>query len=167
MYNLKEEKRILKDSIFSDIGKLSRDEKIDLIASIVSSLKTSSGTIPVSIFSNDSLSTFEALVKYLKEYMNMRYVKIASILNRSDKTIWVTYQRSSKKMPAPFASINSDIQMPLEMFSDRNFTIFESIVYYLKQSGLSNHEIASMLKRDDRTIWSIYDKVKRKRGMKN
>ena len=41
------------------------------------------------------------------------------------------------------------------------------VVDYLKSINLTNHEIAVRLHRDDRTIWSVYDRTKRKRGLKN
>ena len=161
----KENAKEVVNSITSGFDKLSKDEKIEWLFSMVSSLKESSANnVPVSIFDNDKLSTFEALAKYMKEILKLRYVDIASLLNRSDKTIWVTYSKSRKKMPSAFSSLVSDISIPISNFSDRKFTIFESLVLYMKDKGLTNHRIASMLHRDDRTIWSIYDRAKKKRG---
>ena len=45
----------------------------------------------------------------------------------------------------------------------------ESVVYYLKEElGKTYHEIAIYLNRDDRTIWTVYnralDKKKKKGG---
>lgn len=155
-----------KDNILSNFDSLSRDEKIDLLFSMVSSLKEKPSTekIPISIFDNDKLSTFESLAKYMKENLNLRFVKIASLLNRSDKTIWATYNKARKKLPKPLDKVVSDINIPISNFSNRDFTVFESLVDYLKEKEIPNHEIGKMLHRDDRTIWSVYDRVKKKKG---
>ena len=157
-----------KKGILSSFESLGKDEKIELLASLILTLKekASKDFVPVVIFDNDKLSTFESLVKYMKESLKLRFVVIASLLNRSDKTIWTTYKKAKQKMPADFSSVVSDINIPIKNFSDRTFTIFESLVVYLKDLNLTNHEIAVMLHRDDRTIWSIYDKAKRKRSNK-
>lgn len=143
-------------------------EKIDIISKLLSLLKEDLGekeiTIPIKVFDNDVLSCFEAIVKYLKEILKLRFVKIAELLNRNNKTIWTTYQKAKKKMPMPFSSLVSDINVPVSIFSDRNFSVLESLVGYLKKLGLTNHEIGVMIHRDDRTIWTIYDRVKKKRG---
>jgi len=163
----KENAKEAADSITSSFSKLSRDEKIELLASIVFSLKEGlSNTIPISVFDNDRLSTFEAVAKYMKEVLKLRFVDIGSSLNRSDKTIWVTYSKARKKMPSAFSSLVSDINVPIASLSDRKFTIFESLVLYLKDKDFTNHQVASMLRRDDRTIWSEYDRAKKKRGVK-
>tara|TARA_Y100000294_G_C8497685_1_gene313465 strand:- start:428 stop:910 length:483 start_codon:yes stop_codon:yes gene_type:complete len=157
-------KSIGKREIISSFNSLSRDEKIELLHSWILSLKEkpSKEIVPISIFDNDKLSTFEALVKYMKENLKLRFVVIASLLNRSDKTIWTTYNKARKKFPKEFDSVVSDINIPIDSFSDRKFTIFESLVAYLKNYGLTNHEIAVKLHRDDRTIWSVYDRAKKK-----
>ena len=155
-----------KDSVLSSFKSLSQEEKIELLFSLVMSLKEKkdSDLIPVSIFDNEKLSILEALVKYMKENLRLRHVAIGTILRRSDKTIWTTYQKSKQKMPESFASIFSDINIPVSAFSDRTFTAFESLVYWLKERGMTNHEIGVRLHRDDRTIWSVYDRVKKKKN---
>lgn len=155
-----------KDSVLSSFKSLSQDEKIDLLFSLVMSLKDKkdSDLIPVSIFDNDKLSILEALVKYMKENLRMRHVAIGNVLKRSDKTVWMTYHKSKQKMPENFASVSSDINVPVSAFSNRTFTAFESLVYWLKEKGMTNHEIAVRLHRDDRTIWSVYDRVKKKKN---
>jgi DNA-directed RNA polymerase specialized sigma24 family protein len=43
----------------------------------------------------------------------------------------------------------------------------ESVVDYMKDSlGLSYHEIAKELNRDDRTIWTVYHRASKKKGDK-
>ena len=66
-----------KESIISSFNSLSKDEKIDLLASLMMSLKEkpSRNFIPVAIFDNDKLSTFEALAKYMKENLQAGSIK--------------------------------------------------------------------------------------------
>lgn len=155
-----------RENILSRFNSLGKNEKMDLLASLLLSLKEkdSIASIPLSAFDNEKLSIFEALAKYMKENLHLRFVAIGSMLKRSDKTIWATYSKAKKKMPEPFSSAASDINVPVEKFSDKEFTIFESLVDHLKSIGLTNHEIAVRLHRDDRTIWSVYDRAKKKRG---
>ena len=41
----------------------------------------------------------------------------------------------------------------------------ESVVFYMKDSlSMTYHEIAAALNRDDRTIWTVYNRAKKKRG---
>jgi DNA-directed RNA polymerase specialized sigma24 family protein len=43
----------------------------------------------------------------------------------------------------------------------------ESVVFYMKDTlGLTYHEIAVELNRDDRTIWTVYNRAKSKKGDK-
>ena len=51
--------------------------------------------------------------------------------------------------------------IPLSIFRRTPYTTFESMVLYLKdQKGLSFHEIAILLARDERNIWTIYKRAK-------
>ena len=122
-------------------------------------------SIPVGVFDNDILSSLEAIVKYLKEELNLKFSKIAKLLNRSNKTIWATYHNAVKKMPFSFGSISRDIMIPVSAISNRSFSTLESVVSFIKEFDYSNHDVGVMLHLDDRTIWTVYDRVKKKRGM--
>ena len=53
--------------------------------------------------------------------------------------------------------------IPIDVIRDRNFSIFESIVKFLKEKrSLSYHDIAVLLNRDDRTIWTVYNRARKK-----
>jgi hypothetical protein len=55
------------------------------------------------------------------------------------------------------------VTIPSSIFRDRSLAPLESISEYLKdQCGMSFHEIAVMLNRDDRTIWTCYTRAKKK-----
>src|SRR3989344_7595344 len=53
--------------------------------------------VPVSIFKDRSLSVLEALAEYMKDQLNMRYCKIAMLLNKDQRTIWTVYKRAKRK----------------------------------------------------------------------
>lgn len=120
--------------------------------------------IPVGIFSNDALGSLEAIVKYLKEDLKIKFSKIGKLTNRSNKTIWATYHNAFKKMPFSFGAISKDILIPISVFSDRSYSTLECVVGFVKDLEYSNHEVASILHLDDRTIWTVWDRVKKKRG---
>ena len=165
------------DTIISKFNELSKGDKVDLISYLVNDVKKLHGIneyeifgkheliIPIGVFGNDALSSLEAIVKYLKEDLKLRLSKIGRLLNRSIKTIWTTYKNASKKMPSAFSIISKDILIPVSIFANRSFSTLENLVGYLKDLDYSNHEVGVMLHLDDRTIWSVYDKVKKKRGM--
>jgi|GEM_PF-4104967 len=52
--------------------------------------------IPTNIFKNRKLTIFEAIVVYLKE-KEMRYSRIAELLNRNQRNVWTMYSRATKK----------------------------------------------------------------------
>ena len=54
--------------------------------------------IPLEVISNRKLSVLESIVFYLKEEKHLSYRKIASLLNRDDRTIWTCYSRAKKKI---------------------------------------------------------------------
>ena len=167
------------DRIISKFKDLSKQDKIELISCFINELKQmhevteqeilarKEAGIPVGIFANDYLSSLEAIVKYLKEELKLKFSKIAKLLNRSSKTIWATYHNAVKKMPFSFGPISKDILIPVSAIANRSFSTLESVVGFIKDIDYSNHEIGVMLHLDDRTIWTVYDRVKKKRGMKS
>ena len=166
------------DRIISKFKDLSKQDKIELISYFINELKQmhevteqeilvrKEASIPVGIFANDYLSSLEAIVKYLKEELKLKFSKIGKLLNRSNKTIWATYHNAAKKMPSSFDLISRNIMIPVSALSNRSYSTLESIVGFIKDLDYSNHEVGEMLHLDDRTIWTVYDRVKKKRGMK-
>ena len=60
-----------------------------------------------------------------------------------------------------------NINIPCSILNDRNVAVLEAITEYLKdKKHLTYHEIAVLLNRDDRTIWTCYYRAKRKRRRK-
>ena len=57
----------------------------------------------------------------------------------------------------------SKISIPSSILANRSLSVLEAISKYLKEEkGLTYHEIAVLLNRDDRTIWTCYNRAKKK-----
>jgi len=117
--------------------------------------------IPITIFSKE-LGALESLVKYMKENLNMNYHEIAKELNRDERTIWTAYKKAKEKQKEPIKIKETDISIPLSIFKDRKLTILESIIIYLKEKEMKYSEIAELIDRDQRNIWTIYSKARKK-----
>ena len=127
--------------------------------------------IPPHIFRDRSLSVLEAITEYMKEKLNMTYHEIAVALNRDDRTIWTCYSRAKNKRKGkeaiPRPTEEGDVPIPFDVFKDRKLSVLEVMTEYLKERlNMTYHTIASLLNRDDRTIWTVYYRVKQKRGIK-
>ena len=60
--------------------------------------------------------------------------------------------------------MDSSVSIPTAVFRDRTLKPLEVVVEYLREHHkLSLHQIATLLNRDDRTIWTVYNRAKRKR----
>jgi len=58
----------------------------------------------------------------------------------------------------------TSIGIPSFIFRDRSVAVMESLVEFLKdQKKMSIQEIALLLNRDQRTIWTVYNRAKIKR----
>lgn len=145
---LKEELRFLK-------------ERFDILEA---KLNVKEEEIPLDIFSNDTLSSLETIVKFLKENRGHNFSQIASLLNRDPRTIWTTYTKAKKKLKQPFKKISSQHNIPISALQDRSLGVLESICLYLKDSlHFTTQEIALALKRSNKTIWTSYHKAKTKK----
>ena len=57
------------------------------------------------------------------------------------------------------------VNVPTFIFKDRNLAALEALVVYLKDSqGMTYAQIAKLLNRDQRTIWTSYKRAKEKLG---
>ena len=58
----------------------------------------------------------------------------------------------------------SSYSIPVSILQDRNLSVLENIASYLKDTfGLTYHKVAVLLNRDDRTIWTVYQRAKKKK----
>lgn len=120
--------------------------------------------IPASIF-NEDLSVLETVVKYLKENQQLKYHAIALLIGRDERNIWHMYHAAAKKHPPLFDIGDSIYYIPASILKDPKYSALETLTRFMKDSlGLAYHEIASSLKRDQRTIWTVYNRSRKKNG---
>jgi len=116
---------------------------------------------PITIL-NKKLGVSECLVRYLKAELGWNYKKISSVIKRSEAVVGVMYRQSLKKQMGRLKPTPTAIFIPLSIFS-KKFTVFESIILYLKdKEELRYTEIAKLTGRDQRTIWTIYNRARGK-----
>ena len=114
--------------------------------------------IPLSIFINNS--PLESLVKYLKENIGLNLSEISRLLNRDERTIWITYNNSKK---ITRLDLSSKVKVDVVIFSDRKFSVLENLVYYLvKEENYSLSEISKLISRNYKTIWTLCRRAKEK-----
>ena len=124
--------------------------------------------VPCCIFKERSLGILEALTKYMKEDLDLKYKEIASLLNRDNRVIWMTYNNAKKKFNGKLILDKQAVWIPISIFTERKFGLLESLTKYLKEDlGLTNYEIALALNRDNRTIWTSYNRINNKLNRNN
>ena len=119
-------------------------------------------SIPVTIYSK-KLGALESLVKYMKENLGMNYREIAKELGRNERTIWTAYKKATEKQKEKIEAKKTEINLPTSIFENSDLTILESIVVYLKENGMKYSEIGELLNRDQRNIWTVYSRTKKKK----
>ena len=119
--------------------------------------------VPISVFKNDYLSALETIVKYSRENLLLSFKQIASLTNRNHVALAVTYRNAKKKLTKKFVEEISPYSVPVSILKNRNLSVLENIVSYLKDTfNLTYHKIALLLNRNDRTIWTVYQRSKKK-----
>ena len=102
----------------------------------------------------------------MKENLNLNYREIAELLNRNERTIWTAYKKAKQKQPEPIKTKETKISLLISIFKNKKLTILEAVINYLKNKGLKYSEIAKLLNRDQRNIWTIYSNAVRKNKRK-
>jgi hypothetical protein len=130
------------------------------------------GIIPINIVNHPTLSPLEAIVKYLKEEKSMRLHDIAVLCRRDERAIGVTYWRAIKKAPQRFSSITNITRkspmFPVTVLRNDNLSVLEHIVVYiLDKYCLRLCDVAALLGKDDRTIWTIKERALKKLNSKS
>jgi hypothetical protein len=127
----------------------------------MSSLKSQTGVtiIPSSIFLDSSLGFMEAIAKYLKENMNLKLVKIAKLLNRSGRSVWITYYKAKKKHPSRLLIKEPNIWVPISVFQNPELGPLRSLSIYLKDKlNMDFIDIARLINRNNKSIWACYNR---------
>lgn len=119
--------------------------------------------IPIGIFSQ-RLSGLQSIVKFLREEKGLRYSQISRELARDQRTIWAVY--STVKKAPKIKHTKTDMCVSTSIFCARRYSILESISSHLKKSGYSTREIAKLLGKSPKTIWTVLSRAQRKRAIK-
>ncbi len=118
--------------------------------------------IPATIFSK-KLGALESITKYMKENLNMNYHEIAKKLGRNERTVWTAYKKATEKQKEPLKIKKTEFLLPISIFENKKLTILESVIVYLKEGkGMKYHDIAHLLDRDQRNIWTICSRAVKK-----
>lgn len=119
--------------------------------------------IPVCIINDKILSPLEAIVKYLKEEKGLRITDIATLTNRDERAIGVTYHRAIKKSPNNTILGSHQTQFPIKILANKKLSVLEQIVIYIfEQYSLRLRDIAILTGKDNKTIWTIHNRAKNK-----
>ena len=159
------EKRLLATLSYLKEQGLNSEEIIELVKKSLKVPAKEEVSAPISIFNNEQLGSLEAIVKYLRENLLLSFKQIALLTNRNQIALAVTYRNAKKKLEAKFVVEEiSPYSIPVSILQDRNLSVLENISAYLKDTfGLAYHKIALLLNRDDRTIWTVYQRAKKKK----
>ncbi|PIY59782.1 hypothetical protein COY95_05250 [Candidatus Woesearchaeota archaeon CG_4_10_14_0_8_um_filter_47_5] len=127
-------------------------------------------SIPLALFQNRNLTVLEAIVLYLREKHHLPFKKIGALLNRSEIPLSVAYRRARKKHPQPLADVLLSPSAPApsinlcDVFADSRHSPLESLVgFFREKENRKLHEIADILNRDDRTIWTAYHRFQKRK----
>lgn len=160
---LKQRLKISSEDLLELIKIIELQQKTKLSSENLSKLIKESYFVPIEIFRTRELAPLETLTKYLKENLNLSLKEISKLLNRTHRAIWGAYKPSIKKYKSKFTIKDQKILVSISIFSNRKFSILESLVKFLKEEhNMTYHEIAVLLNRNDRTIWTVYSRVKKK-----
>ncbi|MBT4823626.1 hypothetical protein HN695_04510 [Candidatus Woesearchaeota archaeon] len=127
--------------------------------------------LPSSIFVPE-LGCLEAVVKYLRENLNLKLKDIAAKLQKSEANVRISYSKASKKHLKKFRTINvvdkhrkvtgAIVFVPLNIFVSK-LSMLEALVKFLKDDKeLKYNEIGKLLGRNQRTIWTVYNRAIKK-----
>ena len=70
------------------------------------------------------------------------------------------YKVTKKRPKTP-----SNVWIPSNVLRDNSISVLEAIVEFLKEKkGLTYHQIGELINRDERNVWTVYQRAKKKRG---
>lgn len=117
--------------------------------------------IPVCLFASVPLSSLEAITVYLRQEKGFKFSVMGKLLGRNQIVLSTTYRNAKKKYNQQFSVPESRYTIPCHILKNRGLSVLESIVSHLKtEYQLHNHEIAKLLNKDPRTIWTVLSRVK-------
>ncbi len=144
---------------------LSYEETLKIINNILSKnyAATEDIILPASIFDNTILSSLELIVKYLHENLGLKFSKIAKLIGRNNVALANSYRIAVQKHPSKLVVKPSVFVVPCSILKNRKLSVLENISYYLKNNyKLTYHDVAVLLRKNDRTIWTVYQRALKK-----
>ncbi|MBW2970753.1 sigma-70 region 4 domain-containing protein [Candidatus Woesearchaeota archaeon] len=119
------------------------------------------GFLPNSIFTK-KLGIAESVVKYLRENLELPNMVVGELLHKTANNVAVIYRKATQKQAARFEKLDFEHKVPFEAFSDSRYTTFEAIALFYSQQEMSLKQIAAILHRDERTIWTTLQRARSK-----
>lgn len=120
-------------------------------------IRTKKEGVPISIFQT-KLHPLEAITRYLKK-QNKKNKEIAELLNKKPSAISRAYKNSKNKK---FAVKKTKFYVPLSEFRKPKLSILETVVNYMRNKNLKFTDIAKLLDRNPKTVWTIYQRARKK-----
>lgn len=127
------------------------------------SAKTRPQSFPIEILKTEPLSSLEAIVKYLRENENKRYKEISRLTSRNETSLPNTYKSARTKKSERLQITNPEKTIPFYIFS-KKLSILEAICNHLYSTGLKYSEIGKLIGKDQRTIWTVCNRARKKLG---
>ena len=158
----KKEIKQITEKILDEITK-----KLDLtpedLKKYISRKEEKTETIPLEILKLKNLSSLEAITKYLRENKNKSYKEIGELLKRKHSSLPNSYKQAKEKHPEPINIEKPHQTIPFSVFK-KELSILEAICIFLKKQGHKYSEIANLIGKDQRTIWTVCNRADKKLG---
>ena len=152
-----------KEIILSKFSELEESELVELYLSYLKKHEKLT-LIPITLFEYN-ISPSGLIIKYMKENLNLPIAKIAKLLNRNSGAIFNSYNHANSKYPHGLFAKETHISIPLNILSNRNYSILENIAVYMKEvKDMKIKDIACLLKKNPKTISTVYRRALNKRG---
>ena len=154
-----------KEELLREVTQLSHLLRIKYHVSqreIVTAMGMEQFFVPVTIFVK-KLSPFESIVKFMKENEGKKLSEIGKLTGRTTASVWQTYRHAQEKVKSVLKPKETAYLIPLDVIKEKKFSILESIVIYLKDNfDLTYRAIGKLLQRNERTVWTVYQKGKKR-----
>lgn len=143
---------------------LSESEVLTLIKNKQKEILEEQATyIPVSLFGATKLSSLEAITVYLRENKLFSFTRMGKVLGRNPIALNASYHVAKRKYDKKIHVPESAYFIPAIIFQRKEYSVLENIIFYLKQEYcLTNVQISNLVKKDQRTIWTVLARVKEK-----
>lgn len=143
---------------------VSQTDVLQLIKNKQKEVKEEEATyIPVSLFAATNLSSLEAISVYLRDNKSFSFAQMGKLLGRNPIALSASYRAAKKKHEKQIHVSDSAYFIPATILRNKKLSVLENIVFYLKQEyRLTNVQISQLMKKDQRTIWTVLSRIKGK-----